>query len=119
MAGIDVEQVALDQGRVQLAWLLMGLSEPNHQVHFKHRNTPGLKPFSRLANPVWISANLAYLRDLDFLESRMEQISKKKPGQPAGDQDGDSSKPNPKKKTKPKGKGKGAEANDSKGSGES
>eukprot|EP00438_Fugacium_kawagutii_P023417 Skav216600 [mRNA] locus=scaffold2855:201999:204292:+ [translate_table: standard] len=106
-----IEQVALDQGKLQLAWLLTGLSEPNHQVHFRHRNTPGLKPFSRLANPIWISANLAYLRDLDYLEGRMEQLGKKKNGTPSADPDSDQpSKPQPKKKNqRPKCKGKGGE----------
>ena len=108
-----VEQVALDQGKLQLGWLLTGLAEPNHQVHFSHRKKPGLKPFSRLANPVWVSANLAYLRDLDFLETRMEQVGKKKPGV-LQDADPDAEKPNPRtkppKKKNPKGKGKGNEA---------
>ena len=74
---------------------------------------PGLKPFSRLANPVWVSANLAYLRDLDFMESRMEQVGKKKPGA-LPDADPESDKPSTKTKTpkkkNPKGKGKGNEA---------
>ena len=108
-----IEQVALDQGKLQLGWLLTGLAEPNHQVHFSHRKKPGLKPFSRLANPVWVSANLAYLRDLDFMESRMEQVGKKKPGA-LPDADPESDKPSTKTKTpkkkNPKGKGKGNEA---------
>ena len=105
--------MALDQGKLQLGWLLTGLAEPNHQVHFSHRKKPGLKPFSRLANPVWVSANLAYLRDLDFMESRMEQVGKKKPGA-LPDADPESDRPSTKTKTpkkkNPKGKGKGNEA---------
>ena len=111
-----VEQVALDHGKVQLGWLLTGLAEPNHQIHFSHSKTPGLKPFSRLANPVWVSANLAYLRDLDFLESRMDQIGRKKSsGSPPSPEEG-SDRPKPKPKIKPrKGKGKGSEQAESTG----
>ena len=108
-----VEQVALDQGKVQLGWLLTGLPEPNHQVHFSHRKKPGLKPFSRLANPVWVSANLAYLRDLDFLETRMSQVgqpsTKKKGSAEVDSENENSSKPQPKRKNR-KGKGKGSAA---------
>lgn len=104
-----VEQVALDQGKLQLGWLLTGLAEPNHQVHFGHSKRPGLKPFSRLASPLWVSANLAYLRDLDYLESRMDQVGgKKKSAAAALDDDGDK-KPAPKKKNG-KGKGKGGDS---------
>eukprot|EP00438_Fugacium_kawagutii_P010065 Skav222714 [mRNA] locus=scaffold1661:316303:318021:- [translate_table: standard] len=106
-----VEQVALDQGKLQLGWLLTGLAEPNHQVHFGHAKRPGLKPFSRLASPLWVSANLAYLRDLDYLESRMDQVgNKKKTTSAAAEEDAEKSgKPAPKRKNR-KGKGKGNDA---------
>ena len=109
-----IEQVALDQGKLPLAWLLTGLPEPNFQVHFAHRKVPGLKPFSRLASPVWVSANLAYLRDLDFLEGRMSQIGKPaaKKSLTGGEEETDKPpkiKPTPKKKNR-KGQGKGAES---------
>lgn len=107
-----IEQVALDQGRLQLGWLLTGLAEPNHHVHFNHQKRPGLKPFCRLANPIWVSANLAFLKELDFIEGRMDQVSKKKPQLPAAEDDGEKpGKPAPKKR-KPKGRGKGADAED-------
>ncbi len=109
-----IEQVALDQGKLPLAWLLTGLPEPNFQVHFAHRKVPGLKPFSRLASPVWVSANLAYLRDLDFLEGRMSQIGKPaaKKSLTGGEDETEKPpklKPAPKKKNR-KGQGKGAES---------
>ena len=103
---IFTEQCALDSGKLPLAWLLTGYSEPNMQVLISHRHRPGLKPFSRLASPSWISANLAYLRDLDFLEGRMNQIGKPKPvkEQPDGEAE-------PKKKPKkPRGQPRGGDA---------
>lgn len=104
-----IEQVALDQGRLQLGWLLTGLAEPNHHVHFSHRKKPGLKPFSRLANPIWVSANLAFLRDLDFIQARMEQVGKKAPQiTNAENEDEDAEpKPAPKRRNR-KSQGKGS-----------
>lgn len=71
-----VEQVALDAGKLQLGWLLLFYPEPAAHLHFGLRRTPGLKPFSRLSHPAWISANLAYLKDLDYLESRQQSLGK-------------------------------------------
>ena len=101
-AMIFCEQVALDQGRLQLAWLLTGLPEPNSQMMFSHRHRPGLKPFSRLAAASWISANLAYMKDLDYLETRMLTLQKQK--QPKAEAQAEDKNP---KKGSPKGKGKG------------
>ena len=100
-AMVFTEQVALDQGKLQLGWLLTGLPEPNSQLLFSHRHRPGLKPFSRLASPTWVSANLAYLKDLDFLEGRMTAIGK--PKNPKPEPQGE----DPSKKKPQKGKGKG------------
>jgi hypothetical protein len=97
------EQTALDQGRLQLSWLLTGFSEPNQAMLFSVKHTPGLKPFSRLAAPAWISANLAFLKDLDYAESRIQTLHKPKPKGSAEPADEKDKKPKPKN---PKGKGK-------------
>lgn len=73
---IFLEQAAIDSGKLQLAWLLTGRQEPAWQILVSHRRHPGLQPFSRLAAPTWVSANLAYLKELDFMESRMQSVSK-------------------------------------------
>lgn len=96
------EQVALDQGKLQLGWLLTGYPEPNAQMLFSHKHRPGLKPFSRLAAPSWVSANLAYMKDLDYLEGRMASIGKPK----GSKQETTSEKEEPRKKN-PKGRGRG------------
>jgi hypothetical protein len=93
-----LEQCAIDGGKSQLAWLLCGWQEPAQHLMVNHRRQPGLQPFSRLCAPAWVSGNLAYLKDLDFMESRLNQVSKP-------------STPKPRKPKRPKGKGKGDGAN--------
>lgn len=98
---IFVEQTALDAGKLELAYLLTGYTEPNSHLFFPLRKTPGLKPFSRLADPLWLSANLAYLRDLDYLQSRTSSLGKANP-RPAKDPDAeDRPKAKPKAKKQP------------------
>lgn len=65
-----------------------------------------MEPFSRLCSPSWISANLAYVKDLDYIEARMSNMGK--PSKAA--QHPEEENPNPRAKAKPKakkGKGKG------------
>ena len=57
---IVIEQICLDGGRMNLAWLLSGQQDPPFHLLTQNRRRPGLQPFSRLASPSWISANLAY-----------------------------------------------------------
>ena len=66
---------------MNLAWLLTGQQDPPFHLLVSNRRRPGLQPFSRLASPSWVSANLAYVRDLDVLESKMLTMGKpdKKP----------------------------------------
>ncbi len=71
---VYVEQACLDGGRTQLAWLMTGLSEPNFQQLSVNRRRSTLSPFSRLASPTWIAANVSYLRDIDTFETRLRQI---------------------------------------------
>ena len=110
-----VEQVALDQGRLQLGWLLTGLPEPNHHVHFSFKKKPGLKPFSRLASPVWVSANLAYLKDLDFFANRLSSNPINKNLAVLDKEESESADPKPKPKRRPRkgGRGKGGEESES------
>lgn len=71
------------------------------------RKRPGLEPFARLCPATWVSANLSYLRDLDYLESRMQSVGKNKSGKPnQQDEDPDAASGNP-RKPRPKGKAKG------------
>jgi len=103
-----VEQVALDNGRIDLGWLLTGFTEPNAHLHFPLSKVPGLKPFCRLTHPLWVSANLAYLKNFDFLEGRVASLGKPKPRSQVLEDDPDVTRlPKPKPKKKPKGGGRG------------
>lgn len=108
-----VEQVALDSGKLQLGWLLLGYPEPAAHLHFGLRKTPGLKPFSRLSHASWISANLAYLKDLDYLETRQQSLGKqgKAPSDPTDLEE--NPKPKPKPRPRRKGAGRGGEGDSS------
>lgn len=66
-----VEQCAIDGGKCQLAWLLTGFQEPAFHLLTNQRRQTGLQPFARLCSPAWIAANISYIKDLDYLESRM------------------------------------------------
>ncbi|CAE7035684.1 unnamed protein product [Symbiodinium sp. CCMP2592] len=64
-----VDQAATEGGRTQLAWLLGGLPEPTWTTMVRKRQ--GLKPFSKMCPSLWASANIAYLKELDWIGSRM------------------------------------------------
>lgn len=109
-----VEQCALDAGKLELGWLMSGFAEPNTHLHFPVKRTPGLKPFTRLASPLWVSANLAFLRDLDYMEGRIQTLGRSK-GKQHPSQEGDDvnpGKPKPKPKKGKKGSGKDANPSD-------
>lgn len=102
-----IEQVALDSNKIELGWLMAGFAEPNSHLQFSVRRTPGLKPFTRLASPIWVSTNLAFLRDLDYLQARMAAVGSSKPTAALRDADDSVPPKPPKKQPKPKAKGKG------------
>ena len=101
---IFVEQVAIDSGKLQVGWLLTGVREPAHHLLVSRQKQPGLQPFSRLSAPGWVAANLAYLRDLDYLEAKMNGNKQPNPKKDPED------KPD---KLKKKGGGKGKKGSES------
>lgn len=105
-----IEQTCLDGGKMGLSWLLTGQQDPPFHLLVSSRRKPGLQPFTRLASPSWVSANLAYVKDLDVLESKMLAMNKgdnKKPP-PGDDSDAPTRQPGPKKQPKKqKGGGRG------------
>ena len=110
-----VEQTALDAGKTTMGWLLTGLPEPNWSATSLNRRRQGLQPFARLSQASWAAAQVSYLRDLDFMESKMRSVGGKitKATEEVGD-DAASDKPPrrqwPGKKQKPK-KESGTEGN--------
>ena len=98
-----VEQASIDNGRLQLAWLLTGMQDPPFHLLTSRKKQPGLQPFARLCPPSWVSGNLAYLRDLDYIEGRLQSLGKPLKLTTDGIVEEDP-KPTPKRKAKP-GKG--------------
>lgn len=79
-----VDQSAMDGGRYGLSWLLVGLPQPPFATIRQHVERQGEEPFSPLVDPRWIAANLAYLRDLDYLIQRQASMAATAPvGSPA------------------------------------
>lgn len=66
-----VEQIAIDQGRVQFAWLLAAMPDPNLQMIAMNKKRVGLRPYAKLACAPWVAGNIAFLKDLDYLENRL------------------------------------------------
>eukprot|EP00435_Cladocopium_sp_Y103_P068978 s198_g32.t1 len=102
------EQCALDSGRTQVAWLLTGWQDPAFHLLTNAKRLPGMQPYARLCHPAWVSANIAFLKDMDFLESRLQSLPNQKHAK-AKTEDGERQpKAQPKPRPKKKGLGKGA-----------
>ena len=70
---VFTDQASVEGGRTQLAWMLTGLSDPNFSSMSRRRQ--GIKQFGKLIPSTWMSANVAYIKELDFLGSRMSGTS--------------------------------------------
>ena len=99
LAAVFVEQTAVDNGRLQLSWLLTGLNQPAFNLTSQHTQRTSEEPFARLADPRWIAANLAYLKDLDFFEQR-QKSTPAPPGAPSTEDPARRRRPRGKPKTK-------------------
>ena len=73
-----LEQVTLDD-RWDLAYLLTHQTEPSSQMMGRQPERSSLRPFSRLAEPRWIAAAVAYLRDIDLMSERRRKRSEDGP----------------------------------------
>ena len=93
-----IEQAAVDSGRTQMGWLLSGYPEPNWSLTGQNKRRTTLQPFARLAQPSWVAANVAFVKDLDFLEGRLKNNANKITKEEEQETD-----PAPKKKWKKKG----------------
>ena len=99
-----VEQSVQDNGRWELAWQLTLLEDPPHQLWGYRGNNlnPRVRAFAPLCAQRWATVALAYMKEVDFIQSRRLDVTKKtqQPGAPPV--------PSPKKKGKGQ-KGKSAE----------
>ena len=96
LLAVYLEQVAVDGGRHQLGWLLTGMPNPPFQLVQSHAQRQE-DPVGFLGDPRWVAANLAYLKDVDYLEGRTRLVGGKTPSGDPGAA--------PKQRPKPKAKG--------------
>ena len=82
-----IEQAAVDSGRTQMGWLLSGYPDPNWSLTAQNKKRSSLQPFARLAQPSWIAANVAFVKDLDFLEGRLKGSNTKTQKEDEADSD--------------------------------
>ena len=69
MGLVFCEQVAVDSGKYELAWLLTGLQKP--PFHLIEKNTKTYdQPYGQLVDARWMGINLHFLKDIDYLEQR-------------------------------------------------
>ena len=83
---VALEQACLDSGRWSLAWLMTHQPEPPwHSIRHAPQND-SLRPFARLADPVWTASAMAYTKDAAALNEIRKKTSgpqdygNKKPG---------------------------------------
>ena len=60
---VFAEQVANEQGHTRLGWLLTGRADPPFALVEQRKAPRSEVPHGMLADPRWVTANLAYLRD--------------------------------------------------------
>ena len=70
---VFLDQVSINAGRCDFAWLLTGLPEPEWDL-LRSQQRQRLQPYSALRPPSWISTNLSYVRDVDFKETKLSTV---------------------------------------------
>ena len=109
LLAVCLEQAALDGGKMDLA-LLLSLTEDPPAGVFTNRSLAGVtrgRAFANLAEQKWVTTALAFVREMDLISSRRQDVTGTKGDKPAADQPGP--KREPKKKAKAKGKGSGGQ----------
>ena len=99
---VFLEQMALDNGKMDVAVLLALIEDPPQGL-FSNRSFTSIarqRAFAATADQKWITVALQYLKELDTIQSRRAEATKEKPSSPP------TSEPAAKKKAKGRGKGK-------------
>lgn len=72
---VGIALAAVDQwgmsGRMDVGYLWTHLPEPPWAILERGAHRQSLRPFSRLAAPMWVAASVAYLRDMETLQDRL------------------------------------------------
>ena len=97
-----IEQMSLDQGLCQFAWLLSGMPEPNLQLISMHRKKLRMTPYAKLAAASWVAGNVAYVKDMDYLENRLRNPKAADPADRPAKADEEEAPKGPKKPFRPK-----------------
>jgi len=102
LGALFCEQTAIDQGRFQIGWLLTGLPQPAFNLTSGNLQRNHEEPYALLANPTWVSANLSYLKDMDYFEQRQRSVQTQPGGAAASSSTAGVSSPGPKAKVRPR-----------------
>ncbi len=86
----------------------MAVDEPNYQGMSVIRRRTSLTPFSKLAAPTWVAANVSYLKDIDTFETKLKTLGIPSRVTPTNDKETENPPICPKWAKKKKG-GKGGE----------
>lgn len=109
LLAVMVEQMVMDNGRIEVASLLVLQEDPPASI-FTNRQvvaTSRSRSFSPLADQRWITVALAFLREMDLIASKRLEFTGGGKASGAGSED----TPTPKPKGAPKKKGRGKGAN--------
>ena len=111
LLAVMVEQMVMDNGRIEVASLLVLQEDPPASI-FTNRQvvaTSRSRSFSPLADQRWITVALAYLREMDLIANKRLEFA----GGGKASLVGSEEVPTPKPKGAPKKKGRGKGANQS------
>ena len=103
---VCLEQTALDNGNMQVG-LLLSLTEDPPSSLFSARSiatAANPKPFAPTASQKWVTVALQYLKEVDIITTRRQEITAPKNQSSKGETE---SQPKAASKKKPKGRGKG------------
>eukprot|EP00435_Cladocopium_sp_Y103_P030172 s243_g7.t1 len=108
LLAVCLEQAALDAGKMDLA-LLLSLTEDPPAGVFTNRSLAGVtrgRAFAPLADQRWVTTSLAFVKEMDLIQTKRQDVVGNKAEKPAADT------PGPKKvpKKKPKGGGKAGQS---------
>ena len=74
---MGLDQARIDGGRLDMMWLYQFDRDPPASLFARGgQSAVGTRQFSSLANPRWSTVNLAYLRELDLLETRRSELQR-------------------------------------------
>ena len=104
---VGVEQSAMDGGRMDFAYKMMLLEEPPSQLWSFRQAAydPRSRAFSPLAPQRWATVALAFSKEVDYIQSKRQEVAAKKAPPPPPDPNS----PVRRKKRFPKGAGKQTE----------